>query len=559
MSLSKEEQFNEEWRSLFENAEESPSEELWDSITRRLDEEEAETVIPLWPRAKPWIYSVAAAVVALLMGWWAMQSTETADINRPLADQTTSSSSVHPTKTAEPAVKNRESSAATTRSPEKPAIAFQASKAKPETPGNRNEPIAANKNTTDDQAVDPELERTETATTIDGIINDQSLLAESRTKNASRRSKTGAARLRATAPTRLAEARRMNRPSKPSAIVGPPETALSRNAPSTTDLATRAAKPETAVEEAADSRLAYEASYIKNKATALKDPRPISRIIWYRAPETAIEPQEKGRSKKEYWAALTATPLSFNPMTSIHSSLDQAYLSYSGVAQSSRQPTSVSLQNQAQISMAWQASSGVKLSKHWSVEAGVQYLNGRSQAQNNASVTNAFTNQTENLLVNAVRNSSPSVAQDALPQKSNSLLPANVDKNNLVNSSYLTVVPSDQLVSNNFQYIQVPVQVGYHILPERKVSYSVLGGLMGNVFLKNTIGTLEVDRADQVYRPMAVAGTAGLRINYHPTHHWSGSLTGSYQQSLQNGTQSDAQLQVRPQAVGVGFGLNYHF
>ncbi|MFC5410933.1 hypothetical protein ACFPMF_16555 [Larkinella bovis] len=544
MSLSQEEQFNEEWRGLFENAEESPSEELWDSIVRRLDEEESEPILPLWPRVRPWVYGVAATFITLLVGWWATRSIEDAGFNRPVAGQTQTENLAGKTGSAD----NR-----------KPATATgEPTGVKAETGGNATENLAANGRRTSEKTKpetpeDSELEQSETATTIDHLIKDQSALALNR--KAPRASAPPAQRP-SLATDRIAQ---LDRTSRKTALKNRVEKSEPLALTTRSDQQQPTRETEPAIQPA-DSRLAYEASYIKNRIVATKKPAPISRIVWYRAPEIAIEPQEKGRAKKEYWAAVTATPMSFNPMTSIHSNLNQAYLAYNAVQQASRLPNTPSLQNQSQISMAWQASSGVKFSKHWSVEAGLQYLNGRSQARNNASVMNSFTNQTENMLVNAIRNSSPTVAKDAIPQAGNSLLPSGLDKNNMSNSSYLTVIPSDQLVSNNFQYLQLPVQLGYHILPEHKISYSVLGGLMANVFLKNTInGSLEVNAGDQVYRPLAMAGTAGLRINYHPTHHWSGSLTGSYQQSLQSGTQSDTQLQVRPQALGVGFGLNYHF
>jgi hypothetical protein len=593
MSLTNEEKVNEEWRSIFEDAAESPSDELWDRIERRLDEEETEPIIPLWPRAKPWVYSVAAAVITLLIGWWATQYIENADTNRPFAGKIVRSSDV----TAEKLAKQEKTTSAPSITSANPVATRPKENQKPEPVRKSDEILAANRRiysgkSISDTPVTRELERSETATTIDRIIKDQSVLTGQRKNNTSERLATRPSlkessttqrpntnriaenRRQIDSPTplrpeavRVAENRRTNQLAKtrPVARTNQPELALKPSRGS--ELVAKNTTPTNTVtadetdNQIADTRLAYEASYIKNKMTASKNPAPISRIVWYRAPEIAIEPQDKGSSKNEYWAALTATPMSFNPMAAVHSSLNQAYVANNAVQQGSRQAVSP-LQNQAQISMAWQASSGVQFSKHWSVEAGVQYLNGRSQVQNNASVTNVFTNQTENLLVNAIRNSNPSLPQLAAAPSNNyaNFAPSLADKTGLLNSANLAVVSSDQVVSNNFQYLQVPVQIGYHILPERRISYSVLGGLMANVFLKNTInGSLEINPSDQIYRQMSVAGSAGLRVNYHPTHHWSGSLTGSYQQSLQSGTDSNAQLQVHPQAIGVGFGLNYHF
>ncbi|GAB3933464.1 outer membrane beta-barrel protein [Larkinella terrae] len=568
MSLSKEEQLNEEWRSIFENAEESPSEGLWDSISRRLDEEEAEPVIPLWPRAKPWVYSAAAAIITLLVGWWATQYIESTDTNRPVADKTVQSEQLAKTEkpSSLPANTSSNEKSTTGNTPETEEMLATTRR------------TGAGKNTSGTPTA-PELERSETATTIDGIIKDQSALSGNR-KPATTERRLARRSVKSLPKTDERLARLEPKPSDDQMAKRFP----TRKQPLKKSTADRqllvksktkrepltGASPAVRVDETAsqlaDTRLAYEASFVKSKQPVSKNPAPISRIIWYRAPETAlaaIEPQDKGRSKKEYWAALTATPMSFNPMAAVHSSLNQASVAYNSIQAASRLPSTTLLQNQAQISMAWQASSGVQFSKHWSVEAGIQYLNGRSQTQNNASVTNMFTNQTENVLVNAIRNSNTSLPLASSPAPANnqgvgSSLVA--DKNGLSNMSNLVVTPADQVVSNNFQYMQIPVQLGYHILPDRKISYSILGGLMANLFLKNTInGTLEVNPEDQIYRPMSMAGTAGLRVNYHPTHHWSGSLTGSYQQALQDGTESNAQLNVRPQAIGVGFGLNYHF
>ncbi|RAK01901.1 hypothetical protein LX87_00015 [Larkinella arboricola] len=531
MSLPNEEQFNEEWRKVFEDAAESPSDGLWDSIARQLDEEETTPVLPLWRRATPWVYGVAAAVITLLVGWWATQSIDNAGLNHPTVGHTTRPA--NSSKAGEQLAKQQQN-----RVPANPQTIPDEARTGSELAQNREETLAANRpaNAEKNTSATPEREPSQTAGTRDRLSTDRSFLARK-----SERTPT------AEQPVFAGSSRRANRVPDAARVNSDAPSEQAPGSLQNTDLA-------------ADTRLAYEASYINSKSALSKKPAPISRIIWYRAPETAIEPQEKGHSRKEYWAALTATPMSFNPMASVQSNLNQAYVALNGAQQSSRQYSPSSLQNQAQVSMAWQASSGVKLSKHWSVEAGIQYLNGRSQAQNNAVVTNAFTNQTENLLVNAVRSSNPSLPQLAMDMPNNSYVsPTLVDKSN-GNPLYLAVIPSNDVVSNNFQYIQVPVQIGYHILPEHKFSYSVLGGLMANVFLKNTINeALEVNPSDQVYRPTALAGTAGLRVNYHPTHHWSGSLTGSYQQSLQSGTNPDAQLQIRPQAIGIGFGLNYHF
>ncbi|WP_128547288.1 anti-sigma factor [Larkinella soli] len=552
MSLSEEDKFNEAWRSAFDDQAENPSDGLWEAIERRLDEEDKGRVIPIWPRFRPWAYGAAAAILTIVLGWWATESIETMQNNRPVAGQTARPSGAESAQVPNTKENTGETPAGITASP-------SASSAPADRPGRlSDETVAARRlpsrrKTTTGPETNPELESSQTAGTIDQLIKDRSVLSGKRVSPAPEILKSQEALVANPQGSRPA-----NRPDQPQVSFSAPSAARTGE-PSPIPAGGNPAEP-------AEERLAFDADLLKGKAIQGRRYTQVDRIVWYRAPETAVEPQIKERARKEYWAGLTATPTSFNPMASVglvgQSNYGLAYVSSNSVQQGRFQQEGSTVQNKARISMAWQAGGGVHLSRHWSVETGVQYLNGRSQAISNSAVANAFTNQPENLLVNAVRNSSPTVAQaDVQKNMNTNFLPTSSDgTSTLVNPGFAAVVPEEQSVSNNFQYLQIPVQLGYHILPDNKLSYAILAGVMANVFLQNTInGTVEVTPSDQVYRQMVMAGTAGLRINYHPTRHWSGSLTGSYQQALQNGTVSNAQLQVQPQAIGVGFGLNYHF
>jgi len=516
MSLSEEDNLNEEkerqeWRNAFENAADTPPERVWDAIARQLDEQETPPLVPLWknpaqPRFRNWAYGVAAAVALLLIGWWGMQSIESPSGIPAVADRVATS----PNAVANGQAEN------------------------PQSPETHTPP-------------------TDLATTAERSGHSAAnQVSESAPFRNSHKGQTDAAL--AFNSSRISNSKQVAHRRSEAVAIDPARVVAADNYPYTGLRATPAANA--VPKGSADERLAYEADYLPTRAIGRQRALAINRIVWYRTPD-AIEPQESKRSDRhELWAGLSATPMSFNPVAAVGQRNYVNSFVNNSITQARTSTSTKVVQNEAQLSMAWQANAGLRVSKHWLVETGVQYLNGRSQAKNNASVVSLVASQSENALVNAVRNSS-SPASSINPAADNLYMSSGAG---VTSSSYTTSIQSSQVVSNNFQYIQVPVQAGYKIRPNRKVNYVILGGVLANVFLQNTIdGTLEVKPADQVYRPVTMAGTAGLRLNYQATAHWSGALTGSFQQALQSGTHSDAQLTTRPQAVGVGVGLNYHF
>ena len=108
--------------------------------------------------------------------------------------------------------------------------------------------------------------------------------------------------------------------------------------------------------------------------------------------------------------------------------------------------------------------------------------------------------------------------------------------------------------------MQVPVQVGYQLRPRKKLSMAVLGALLTNIFVTNTVGdALVVTSKDGVYRPVSLAATMGARLRYRPSRQWSASVAGVYQPALESSTKADAQVQSHPTSAGMSFGVDYHF
>ncbi|RYF45453.1 MAG: hypothetical protein EOO39_51235 [Cytophagaceae bacterium] len=81
-----------------------------------------------------------------------------------------------------------------------------------------------------------------------------------------------------------------------------------------------------------------------------------------------------------------------------------------------------------------------------------------------------------------------------------------------------------------------------------------------NWFVRNTVAeAVTIKTGDGVYRPVTLAGTAGMRLRYRPDHYWSASVAGTFQQSLQSLTHTDVSLQANIQQVGLSFSVDRHF
>jgi len=268
------------------------------------------------------------------------------------------------------------------------------------------------------------------------------------------------------------------------------------------------------------------------------------RHVFFR-PEIRIEEPVKEKKPKEYYAGLGVMPASFNPDVQ----LKEAPMAFSTQSVSQRRATTGS--SEARASYAVQTQGGVRLSKHWSVETGISYLRGNSAYEGGGYVLNAYSNLSSNVLENALaglNSSANSPAADKAAGFNNGALYIDVAKK----------------VSNNYQYLQLPVQAGFTLNPDKKFSYSVLGGMMANFFLVNELESASGDiirttANDDIYRSMNWAATTGLRLNYKLSSNWGANLTGSYQRAVSSGFRSNQSLDSHPYLYGVSWSVRYSF
>ncbi len=286
-------------------------------------------------------------------------------------------------------------------------------------------------------------------------------------------------------------------------------------------------------------------AFLSPMGVSLVDVHVQKRYVFYKyeSPELDITPAS---SNKEYWAGVGIMPASFNPGVSVTAppaAFSQARASRQSMANSSK----------AGLSYAVQMQTGMKLSKHWVLETGLSYLQGNSTFVSDGYVLDASTNQSANVLEGALlANSSANKDYAFSPSFSQDMNTAAI------------YIDLDQKTNNDYRFMQVPVQAGYVINPAGKVSYTLLGGTVANVFLRNEIesgsGNSFVNTADDgLYRSLSWSAATGVRLNYRLSDHWSANLTGSYQKSLTSGLRSGSSLESRPQLYGVAWGVRYVF
>ncbi|GAB3770666.1 hypothetical protein GCM10028818_08440 [Spirosoma horti] len=516
------------WRKTFEDASEMPPPRVWATIEQRLDESSGSKILPLWgtgltsSRAMIWGSGIAAAVALLLVGWWALNTQST---TQPV-------SHVHPVNQANNVADSRsQSSVPTATLPANNARDAQTDVVASTTA----EPVAKSALPIDDSR---------TRSTAVASYEAPSLVARNYSKS-SRSIHSG------NSPAVLATALRPT--ERLDAGFSSHSMATASDTPTGRSFTAASVLNETAV-------VAF--NKLTGKPLRMRRPGAIQRIVWIRPMEFATEPEinKSKRQPRELWASVSMMPGSFNPMVSVRpvqSSFSNTALASANVS------TQSSVSSRANYSMAYQAGAGVQLNERWSVESGIGYLSGHATVETSGQPLatgqmDLLANRVgtgSNAYVDALRNSSQNV------KLANSAPQASYNNTSFAPPSY---VPSSnqnlQTVNNDYQYVQVPVQIGYQLRPRKKLSMAVIGGLLTNIFVKNTVGdALVVTNKDGIYRPVALAATMGARLRYRPSRQWSASVAGMYQPALEPSTKSDAQVQGHPTSAGMSFGVDYHF
>ena len=506
------------WRKLFDDASETPPPRVWDAIEHHLNESNSSKILPLWgaglasSRFLGWSIGAAASVALILAGWWLLRT--------PANQQPVS-------------IAQRTASIVSDRASSTSNLASRSSRtlSTPTAPS-----VAAN------------------TKSVERLTNAHTTLEQPASITSARRQPEGSS-----TPIALVPAEQTRLANRESSSTAPSQPSLSTPFPS---IPTAPAPPllnKSSIESASvaesNRAIANGLSFSKNNTANLFEPimskslrlrrsEQIQRIVWFRPAElpTAPETIKSKRKTRDVWASANIMPGAFDPHISVRSAMAANTSNY--VALDAVRSTQVANTNQSSVasrpsfSIGYQANVGMQVSDHWSIESGIGYLVGRSTIETPAQLPTASFASSNSAYSNSLSNTAT--------------------------ASYLTVSnytsQTRQSTANNYQYVQVPVQVGYQLRPRKKLGLALLGGLITNIFVKNTIDNEVVITAkDGIYRPISLAASIGARFRYRPSRQWSASLAGVYQSSLGLGTQPDSQVQIRPTSAGMSFGVDYHF
>lgn len=536
-----------EWQRLFDEATEMPPPGVWDAIERELDRDDdlRVIVVPFWGRTSTWIWSAAAAVVLLLLGWWSLRAVE------PISPAP-SKSIANAQLPSQSNTKRQESSADELNNPVTPKKAKApqlASRSLPVQSVPTDQPVnvsSNNKRTSTDQPVSVALDNRPSSTNNIALSNKQS-----------------------------ATEKTISEPVKSSgevAVIGSPQ-------PDQTGSDLPAQSAQTLILTPQTTESANALTTLDTRPMRLSRMYGTQRIVWFKPTETALADVRAKKEKQEHWASVSVMPSSFDPGLGLQNA-NVAYgntfsqMSYASSARNSI-PT---LRSQADLSVAYQLSSGLQLSNRWSVETGVSYLEARSTvaspvqtivysmvASNRASnlYADALNNSRSNEKVNPPATSAPGTIGGGPGQIGSggpTSGPSSADATISLLNPNVYDANRAQTLSNNYTFLQVPVQIGYQLRPRKRLGFTVLGGFLTNLFVRNTVNQeLEVTNSDGIYRPFTLSASTGLRFRYRPTRRWSASMAGIFQQALQRGTRLGTDLTTRPRTMGVSVGLDYHF
>lgn len=558
MSQSEKPKFEQEWQRALESATETPPPSAWEGIEARLDARKSAVVMPLaWWRS-PKAYYAAAAVVALsLLSWPVLRLSQPDRIGEVTSENTT------------PGVNSTEADA--------PELAVRVPETTPPTIPTEAAPVA--KAPIRPMTTEPKTDRLADVSATPELSNVPALEVPSRLKSIDVESQNP--HLAPMAASGLAVLPRVSVPdsARPEKVterqlasdfmpktdgnngtmgngIAPKSGGMSGLAP--TIIAITSSSRHSKSEDI--ERVIMGSSTMPLRTPALTFPiaqrmrvgtsegaiHLAQRTILYDAAETKFPSLPRRGRVRELWAGISLMPAFFNPKIDVTT----APAAFSD-AKASRE--SLSSGSRGQLSYAVQLQGGKRLSRHWSVETGVSYLQGNSDFKSPGYILDATTSKSQNVLENALTTG----------KQGNNYFPTIIGTSSSDNSSG-AYIALDQNATNNYRYVQVPAQAGYTLNPDGRLSYTLLGGVVANLFLQNQIqdsqgAALKTTADDGIYRGLNWSATTGVRVNYRLAEHWDATLSGSYQKAVASILKDSRTLDSRPQLYGVAWGVRYVF
>ncbi len=194
------------------------------------------------------------------------------------------------------------------------------------------------------------------------------------------------------------------------------------------------------------------------------------------------------------------------------------------------------------VASQWAGTVGKRIAPRWQIETGVRWMNGSTSSSGNVFTFDEATG-------------------DIQPFFETSYLADNNENRNALS----TVLAATEQTDVNFQYIAIPLQIGY-MIPFTAQWQAVLYTGISTDFFRNYGRQLEGESIEKVYqpsnsqfRPVTWSGIAGAKIARTFQKNWQVSVGAQVQESLSSGLDYSSSATFRPRMFGVQYGLGYVF
>ena len=545
--MEENERFEDAWRRAFEGAEEAPGEGLWGRIERQLPPERGKRRPVVW-----WWAAAASLLLTLLaggLGWWAGQQNAATDTRVATTQSTPSESrpeagTVRETR-PEPSPLSEPNEAVTRQTTESAAPSVTPSgAAETASAGMGTAQRISRPNPSGNEAVTP------------GVLSGEKPVGIA-----------PSAELPSLATRPSGRAARRGNPVQPEVS---PAVSKSSPSPSATEVQV-AAVPQAEPAQPVVSTLADAERRILVDFLSGKNAQPLNVALRVRppsvpsAPKSLFMPPPPGETERKtakgskFWASLGAAPVGFDPQVRLGGSV--AALASAATNSANFQNMSIGrgslgapvAESQPALSYRVGGRVGWQMSDHWSLESGVEYLNGQSTLQSGLVLVNRATNQATSLFA------------EALSNKNTAALDMAYGFGNLAAQN--SFIPTDNQLRSTYQYVSVPLQVGYRLWPDSRVEALLSAGFASDWFLSSTLqptgssnlSAVRYAPADGVYRQILWSGLGGLGLRYRLDTHWGLGLNGTFRRALTSGVQNASAVQTFPREVGVGLRVDYRF
>ncbi len=277
-------------------------------------------------------------------------------------------------------------------------------------------------------------------------------------------------------------------------------------------------------------------------------------VTFYKIPVYHFERTGKSNLADKYWAGLDVGSGSFDPnFQSGGSSLVAQNLDFNPAAFSltsnelldTNSPTMREGMTAGE-SVSLGVNFGLKLSKRWSLQSGLQYARSGSTTETNVVIQSTQINEG---------------------------LPATSQAKSV--TQYLKVVEEEAVVEydyrdvslrNQFQFASVPVTAGYRLL-DQKFSLQLNAGLITNFYMGNRlegigneIAELTIGPGDESpYKNVSFSGLAGIEFGYQFMKNFDLIIEPNYRQGINNLTKDGSNFSTNPSGFGLLTGIRYNF